>query len=126
MYFIDALDQMIVRKFTNYRTQVYLKKNSNKAGIIAPAARSGPLFKFYSILTGRQLFAKDNSTLINSMAAQRVTAIAHGNPVAVRQTVLREMWNSLSDTEKVHWDEMAEAGTGDIEKCPQSCSPHFL
>ncbi|KAJ7857941.1 hypothetical protein B0H14DRAFT_3637466 [Mycena olivaceomarginata] len=107
---------MIVRKFTNYRTQVYLKKNPDIVGTPQAPSATGPLFKFSSLLTGRQLFARDNSENINSAAAQRLTATGHENPAAVYQTVLKEMWDALSNDEKLHWDKMAEAESGDIEK----------
>ncbi|KAJ6596395.1 hypothetical protein DFH09DRAFT_1407599 [Mycena vulgaris] len=117
--------KMIVRKFTNYRTQVYLKSNPN-AGITSPSSHSGPLFKFSSVLTGRQLFAKDNSATINSTAAQRLASMGHNNPAAVYQTVLKELWDSLSDDDKCHWEEMADTGTGDIEKFLQLFPPILL
>jgi hypothetical protein len=65
------LPKMIVRKFTNYRTQVYLK-NSETLTPPQPPSPTGPLFKFSSVLTGRQLFAKDNSASINSAAPKVV------------------------------------------------------
>jgi hypothetical protein len=63
-----------------------------------------------------QLFARNNSENINSAAAQRLTTTGHENPAAVYQTVLKEMWDALSNDEKLHWDKMAEAESGDIEK----------
>jgi hypothetical protein len=107
---------MIVRKFTNYRTQVYLKNKPDVGGTPQPPSPTGPLFKFSSLLTGRQLFAQENSEAINLAAAQRLIATGHNNPGAIYQNVLKEMWDALSNDDKLHWDEMAEAGSGDIER----------
>ncbi|KAF7372610.1 hypothetical protein MVEN_00124000 [Mycena venus] len=115
--------EMIVRKFTNYRTQVYLKKDRGIVGTPQPPSPTGPLFKFSSLLTGRQLFAQKNSEEINFTAAQRLTATGHNNTAAIYQTVLKEMWDVLSADEKLHWDEMAEAGSGDIEKNQREFRP---
>ncbi|KAJ7718619.1 hypothetical protein B0H14DRAFT_3521619 [Mycena olivaceomarginata] len=114
---------MIVRKFTNYRTQVYLK-NSETLTPPQPPSPTGPLFKFSSVLTSRQLFAKDNSASINSAAAQLLTAKGHGTLVSAYQSVLKKTWDALASNEKTRWEERAAAGTGDIEKnqaefCPK-------
>jgi hypothetical protein len=84
------LAKMIVRKFTNYRTQVYLK-NSETFTPPQPPSPTGPLFKFSSVLTDRQLFAKDNSASINSVAAQLLTAKGHGTLAPAYQSVLKKM-----------------------------------
>ncbi|KAJ7443176.1 hypothetical protein B0H11DRAFT_2204253 [Mycena galericulata] len=76
----------------------------------------GPLFKFSSVLTGRQRFAKDNSVSINSTAAERVASTGHSSPAAVYQTVLKERWNALLDEDKKHWEELADREQGDIDR----------
>ncbi|KAJ7721361.1 hypothetical protein B0H16DRAFT_1473889 [Mycena metata] len=104
---------MIVRKFTNYRNQVYLK---NRPSAPTPSVIGGPLFRFSSELTGRQLFAKDNSTLINSTAAARITTAGHGSLAAVYQTVLRELWDALPESKQLEWGQRAEEGMGDTDQ----------
>ncbi|KAJ7795498.1 hypothetical protein B0H14DRAFT_3495902 [Mycena olivaceomarginata] len=96
---------MIVRKFTNYRTQVYLKKNPDIVGSPQAPSATGPLFKFPPSLPA-----------VNSLRGTT-------NPAAVYQTVLKEMWDALSNDEKLHWDKMAEAESGDIEKNQKEFRP---
>ncbi|KAJ6471172.1 hypothetical protein DFH09DRAFT_1373387 [Mycena vulgaris] len=108
--------EMIVRKFTNYRTQVYLKQNPHSTTSEPDRSESAPLFRFSSVLTGRQLFAKENSEAIKLAATQHLTSTGHGSLAASYQMVLKERWDELSDNDHLHWEEMAEAGTGDIEK----------
>ncbi|KAJ7069030.1 hypothetical protein B0H15DRAFT_957958 [Mycena belliarum] len=93
--------EMIVRKFTNYRNQVYRKQN--------------PVSSTTSPTPHSPLFAKENGAALNSAAAQRVTSTGHGSLVAAYQLALKERWDGLSDVEKTHWDDLAAAGTGDIE-----------
>ncbi|KAJ6582632.1 hypothetical protein DFH09DRAFT_1309580 [Mycena vulgaris] len=105
--------KMIVRKFTNYRTQVYLKHNPVSAAMSGPPG-SGPLFRFSSVLTGRQLFAKENSAIINTAAKQRVATLGHGSVAGFYQSVLKERWDALDDEDKLEWQERAEEGAGDM------------
>lgn len=112
-----SLGQMIVRKFTNYRNQVYLK---NRPPAPIPSVIGGPLFRFSSGLTGRQLFAKDNSTLINSTAAARIATADHGSLAAVYQTVLRELWDALPESKQLEWGQRAEEGMGDTDQYASS------
>ncbi|KAJ6484790.1 hypothetical protein C8R45DRAFT_1098938 [Mycena sanguinolenta] len=116
------LFEMIVRKFTNYRNQVYLKDIGN-VGKPEPPSPTGPLFKFSSLITGRQLFVRTNSEAINLAASQRLTESGQNNPGAVYQTVLRERWDALSIEDQHHWGEMAAAGSGDTEKNQQEFRP---
>ncbi|KAJ7489748.1 hypothetical protein B0H11DRAFT_2278403 [Mycena galericulata] len=95
---------------------VYLKRNPEASEPSRSASPSGPLFKFSSVLTGRQRFAKDNSVSINSTAAERVASTGHSSPAAVYQTVLKERWNALLDEDKKHWEELADREQGDIDR----------
>ncbi|KAJ6563366.1 hypothetical protein DFH09DRAFT_1082420 [Mycena vulgaris] len=75
---------------------------------------SGPLFRFSSVLTGRQLFAKENSAIINTAAKQRVATLGHGSVAGFYQSVLKERWDALDDEDKLEWQERAEEGAGDM------------
>ncbi|KAJ6476580.1 hypothetical protein DFH09DRAFT_1108876 [Mycena vulgaris] len=54
--------------------------------------------------------------LLPSDAAARVSATNHGSLAAVYQTMLKEQWNVLFEEDQLHWEEWAEAETGDVEK----------
>ncbi|KAJ7688000.1 hypothetical protein B0H17DRAFT_1135845 [Mycena rosella] len=63
--------EMIVRKFTNYRHQVYLKSGEGQQSIGSGSTtltikKFNPLVKFSSLITGRQLFAKDHHDTLRS------------------------------------------------------------
>lgn len=104
--------QMIVRKFTNYLHQVYLKSHPNES---SPSAimKNNPLLKFSTILTGRQMFARDAHDTVMAAVRQRVRDTG-ANEVAMYQTVLKEMWDSFSSEQKSEWDAKADDEPGDI------------
>ncbi|KAJ7236501.1 hypothetical protein C8J57DRAFT_1530053 [Mycena rebaudengoi] len=108
--------ERIVRKFGNYRNHVYLKQNPDSPTVQPPPSKGLPLLKFSSVLTDRQLFAQENNADITSTSAGRAAQTSHGRVNAVYQTVLKEMWDALSDGEKNMWDAKADEGAGDVER----------
>ncbi|KAJ7501382.1 hypothetical protein B0H11DRAFT_1908249 [Mycena galericulata] len=111
------LSQMIVRKFTNYRNQVYLKSDATQLSLpVSNLKKSNPLLKFSSLMTGRELFARDNNESIAAAVTRRSLDTGNKNSAAVYQTILKEKWDSLSGENQVHWSSMAEAEAGDVAK----------
>ncbi|KAJ7020447.1 hypothetical protein C8F04DRAFT_1196613 [Mycena alexandri] len=110
--------EMIVRKFTNYRNQIYLKSESAATATmsVAQVKKANPLLRFSSLMTGRELFAVDNYKSILHAAKQRASDTNSKNPAAAYQTVLKEQWDALSGEDQAHWNELAEAQGGDIGK----------
>ncbi|KAJ7794035.1 hypothetical protein B0H14DRAFT_3159312 [Mycena olivaceomarginata] len=108
--------EMIVRKFTNYRNQVYRK---SATAIPTPALanrKANLLLKFSSITSGRQQFAKENSESITAAAHQRLLDTNNKSLAAVYQNVLKERWDSLSGEEQLDWNERAEKEAGDTSQ----------
>ncbi|KAJ6494976.1 hypothetical protein DFH09DRAFT_1376649 [Mycena vulgaris] len=103
---------MIVRKFTNYFHQVYKKSHSESLPPIA--VKGNPLLKFTSVLSGRQMFARDMHGSIIDVSRQRASDTGE-NEAAAYQHVLKGMWDALSSDEKSEWDAKAEDECGDIE-----------
>ncbi|KAJ7303094.1 hypothetical protein DFH08DRAFT_825945 [Mycena albidolilacea] len=103
----------IVRKFTNYFNNVY-KRSHEEEPSASVLIKSNPLLRFTSILSGRQLFARESHNDIHKRSAQRITDTGVNEAVAY-QVVLKEMWDGLSTEEKSDWDSQAEDETGDIE-----------
>ncbi|KAJ7429372.1 hypothetical protein B0H11DRAFT_2145763 [Mycena galericulata] len=108
--------EMVVRKFTNYRTQVYLKRNPTSE--TSRSSRKGiPLLHFSSLLTARQFFARDNNASIHSEASTRLASAGGvGTLGALYQTVLKEKWNALDEDSKEGWQSKAEKFAGNIEQ----------
>ncbi|KAJ7082801.1 hypothetical protein C8R44DRAFT_904781 [Mycena epipterygia] len=104
---------MIVRKYTNYLHQVYLKEHPESASAPSGLIKANLLLKAITILTGRQLFARNMHGAILAASKQRVLDKGT-NEVGIYQVVLKEMWDSLSSEEKSDWDEKAEDEWGDI------------
>lgn len=104
--------QMIVRKYTNYLHQVYYKEhpeNPSTSSII----RANLLLKLSTILSPRQVFARDMREDIAVISNQR--AIDEGtNEAGTFQLVLKEMWDALTDDERSEWEAKAEDECGDI------------
>ncbi|KAJ7922160.1 hypothetical protein B0H13DRAFT_2317763 [Mycena leptocephala] len=108
---------MIVRKFTNYRNQVYVKSDAKQASLpVSTLKKSNPLLKFSSLMTGRELFAHENNQSIDSAVKQRSLDTGNKNSAAVYQTILKEKWDSLSGEDQAVWNSMAEAEAGDVVK----------
>ncbi|KAJ7787451.1 hypothetical protein B0H14DRAFT_3163172 [Mycena olivaceomarginata] len=108
--------EMIVRKLTNYRNQIYRK---SATAIPTPALanrKANPLLKFSSITSGRQQFAKENSESITAAAHQRLLDTDNKSLAAVYQNVLKERWDSLSGEEQLDWNERAEKEAGDTSQ----------
>ncbi|KAJ7491640.1 hypothetical protein B0H11DRAFT_2008524 [Mycena galericulata] len=99
----NEVEEMVVRKFTNYRTQVYLKRNPTSE--TSRSSRKGiPLLHFSSLLTARQFFARDNNASIHSEASTRLASAGGvGTLGALYQTVLKEKWNALDEDSKEGW-----------------------
>ncbi|KAJ6470130.1 hypothetical protein C8R47DRAFT_1222763 [Mycena vitilis] len=103
----------IVRKFTNYFHQVYKKSHPEQEPSASALIKANPLLKFTSILSGRQVFARDVHDDILAASQQRV-ADTGANEAATYQVVLKEMWDDLSAEEKSDWDVKAEDEAGDV------------
>ncbi|KAK7045237.1 hypothetical protein R3P38DRAFT_2508308 [Favolaschia claudopus] len=110
--------EMIVRKFTNYRNQTYLKGNTNAVAAV-PNKKTNPLMKFSSILSGRQLFSRENKNSWSAAVEQRIRDTNTTNRGAVHQNILSEKWNALTDVDKAHWNDRAEAEAGNIQRNQQ-------
>lgn len=118
---------MIVRKFTNYRNQVYVKSDAKQASLpVSTLKKSNPLLKFSSLMTGRELFAHENNQSIDSAVKQRSLDTGNKNSAAVYQTILKEKWDSLSGEDQAVWNSMAEAEAGDVVKCVDASLFQFL
>ncbi|KAJ7714459.1 hypothetical protein B0H14DRAFT_3171430 [Mycena olivaceomarginata] len=108
--------EMIVRKFTNYRNQVYRKSATATPTPALANRKANPLLKFSSITSGRQQFAKENSESITAAAHQRLLDTDNKSLAAVYQNVLKERWDSLSGEEQLDWNERAEKEAGDTSQ----------
>ena len=109
--------EMIVRKFTNYRNQVYLKLPEHASLPTALSSKKGnPLLKFSSVLSGRQLFAQENSELLAAATKQRVLDTGHKSHAAVYQIILKERWDSLTCEQQSNWNDRAELEAGNIQQ----------
>ena len=111
---------MIVRKFTNYRNQVYLKSEGSQPSsttAVAQLKKSNPLLKFSSLMTGRELFAFDNYDGLLGAARQHALDTNSKSPAGVYQTILKEHWDALSVNDQAHWNQLAEAQGGDVGRC---------
>ncbi|KAK7005505.1 hypothetical protein R3P38DRAFT_2556888 [Favolaschia claudopus] len=108
--------EMIVRKFTNYRNQVYLKNNPATASSAISSMKKNPIMKFSSVLSGRQLFAQKNKTSFTADTEQRMKDTNNQNFGAVYQAILCHKWDSLTDEERKEWNDRAEAEAGDIQR----------
>ncbi|KAJ6490093.1 hypothetical protein C8R45DRAFT_929392 [Mycena sanguinolenta] len=116
--------EMIVRKFTNYRNQVYLKEEGNQPNLPPSAQKNNPLLKYSIMMTGRELFARDNHQSLSTAVKQRSLDTCNNNSAAVYQTILKERWDSLSgegqsgkilgDSEMLLFYGYCEASTGDL------------
>ncbi|KAK6977780.1 hypothetical protein R3P38DRAFT_2581088 [Favolaschia claudopus] len=107
--------QIVVRKFTNYRTQVYLKKADSTVAP-PPKHRGVPLLHFSSLLTARQLFAKENEGVLHSAAEERHAATGTGTVGSAYQTVLKEKWDALDSDARDEWQTRADKFGGDIHR----------
>jgi hypothetical protein len=106
---------MVVRKFTNYRTQVYLKA---KPGTGRTSKHKGvPLLHFSSLLTARQFFARENEASIHSEASARLASAGGvGTLGAIYQTVLKERWDALDVQLQDEWQSKADEFAGNVEE----------
>ncbi|KAJ7016367.1 hypothetical protein C8F04DRAFT_1281647 [Mycena alexandri] len=84
---------MIVRKYTNYLHQIYLKEHPE--------------------VPGRQLFARDLHSDIVAASKER-SANKGTNEAAAYQIALKSMWDVLDADEKADWEAKAEDECGDI------------
>ncbi|KAJ6548046.1 hypothetical protein B0H10DRAFT_2195526 [Mycena sp. CBHHK59/15] len=104
--------EMIVRKYTNYLHQVYKKAHPETVSA-SDIIKANPLLKFSSVLSGRQLFARDMHDEI--VAASKQHVIDKGtNEAGTYQTVLKTMWDGLDADKKIEWDARAEEECGDV------------
>ncbi|KAJ7939388.1 hypothetical protein B0H13DRAFT_2300661 [Mycena leptocephala] len=55
------------------------------------------ILRFSSVLTGRQLFAKENNAIINTTAKQRVATL----DTTVWPPSIKERWDALVDADKL-------------------------
>ncbi|KAJ7251018.1 hypothetical protein C8J57DRAFT_1520885 [Mycena rebaudengoi] len=107
--------QIIVRKFTNYRNNIYLKKKSPPTQTQSPT-KGASLVSFSSVLTGRQLFAREQADIINKAITERLATSEHTSTAAIYQSVLKEMWESLSLEDQETWKTKASNEAGDVAK----------
>ncbi|KAJ7231785.1 hypothetical protein C8J57DRAFT_1250915 [Mycena rebaudengoi] len=115
---------MIVRKFTNYRNQVYRKSPGHEMFSTAISSkRANPLLKFSSVLSGRELFAKTNSEFIDAATQQRVLDTGNKTHAAVYQTILKEKWDSLTGEQQSTWNAKAEEQASNIQQNQQEFAP---
>ncbi|KAJ7243461.1 hypothetical protein C8J57DRAFT_1525569 [Mycena rebaudengoi] len=103
---------IIVRKYTNYYHQVYKKDHPEEPSALT-IAKENPLLKFSSILSGRQMFARDTHDTILAASRQHI-ADSGTNQAATYQLVLKGMWDALSTEQKAEWDAKAEDECGDV------------
>ncbi|KAJ7359910.1 hypothetical protein DFH08DRAFT_801672 [Mycena albidolilacea] len=110
--------ERIVRKFTNYRNQVYDKAHKHEGSPPKPLdlKKANPLLKFSTLTTGRQLFADETHETTILLSKQRELDTGPSNPAALYQNILKERWDGLSAEEQAAWNKRAEANTGDVEK----------
>ncbi|KAK6988775.1 hypothetical protein R3P38DRAFT_3442894, partial [Favolaschia claudopus] len=110
-----AWHEIVVRKFTNYRTQVYLKKADSTVAP-SPKHRGVPLLHFSTLLTAWQLFAKENESVIHSAAEERHAAAGTGTVGSAYQTVLKEKWDTLDSDARDERQTRADKFGGDIHR----------
>lgn len=104
--------QMIVRKYTNYLHQVYKKAHPDRVSA-SNLIKANPLLKFRSVLSGRQMFAREMNDEI--VAASKQHVIDKGtNEAGTYQTVLKRMWDGLDADTKIEWEAKAEEECGDV------------
>ncbi|KAJ7814352.1 hypothetical protein B0H14DRAFT_2604222 [Mycena olivaceomarginata] len=110
--------ERIVRKFTNYRNQVYDKAHKHEGSPPKPLdlKKANPLLKFSTLTTGRQLFADETHETTILLSKQRALDTGPSNPAALYQNILKERWDALSAEEQAAWNKRAEANAGDVEK----------
>lgn len=106
--------QKIVRKFTNYRNQIYLKSDGASNTTPASVMKTNTLLKLSPLLTGRQLFAQEQQEAIAAGCKQRMLDTGHTSPAAVYQQILKERWDALSDEKKSEWNDRAHADAGNV------------
>lgn len=108
---------MIVRKFTNYRNQVYLKSpEAQSSAKLSDLKKNNILLKFSSIQTGRQLYASENHDAISTAAKIRALDTGNDNPGSVFNNILKERWDGLSGAAQVAWNDRADQQAGDVTK----------
>jgi hypothetical protein len=83
-----------------------------------------PLINFSTTLTGRELFAEEQRTVINTSVTQKLASSGHKNAAAVYQTVLKDAWDALDPDDQQSWSTKAKAKSGDIAQyvLPLICS----
>ncbi|KAJ7759509.1 hypothetical protein B0H16DRAFT_1456787 [Mycena metata] len=92
---------MIVRKFTNYRNQTYLKQPEHASLLPAiESKKANPLLKFSSVVSGRQLFAQENEESLNAASKKRVLDSGSQSFAGVYQVILKDRWDSLTGEEQ--------------------------
>ena len=106
---------MIVRKFTNYRNQVYLKSAEGSPSTLS-IKKGNPLLKFASVPTGRQLFAQESHDSITSAAKKRALSTGEKNSAALYQQILKDRWDALSVEDQSAWNDRAETDAADVAK----------
>ncbi|KAJ6479797.1 hypothetical protein C8R45DRAFT_1101243 [Mycena sanguinolenta] len=109
----------IVRKFTNYRNQVYPKLATAGNAPALTNLKANPLLKFASIMSGRQLFADENSELLKVASHQRMADTKNKSPGAVYQNVLKEHWDALTPEEQAVWNDRAEKDATNVAENQQ-------
>ncbi|KAK7022526.1 hypothetical protein R3P38DRAFT_2532893, partial [Favolaschia claudopus] len=67
-------------------------------------------------LTARQLFAKENESVIHSAAEERHAAAGTGTVGSAYQTVLKEKWDALDSDARDEWQTRADKFGGDIHR----------
>ncbi|KAJ7739121.1 hypothetical protein B0H16DRAFT_1463993 [Mycena metata] len=103
---------MIVRKYTNYLHQIYLKEHPETPSASANI-KANPLLKFSSAPSGRQLFARELHSEIIEASKARI-ANQGTNEAAAYQIELKSMWDALDTDEKVDWEAKAEDECSDV------------
>ncbi|KAJ7663718.1 hypothetical protein DFH06DRAFT_1324234 [Mycena polygramma] len=111
--------EMIVRKFTNYRNQVYLKSAEAQDTLAVRTKKANPLLKFSSVTSGRQLFAREKEEEINAACKERLLDTGHNSPAGVYQIILKEKWDGLTGEDQSAWNARAEQEAGNISQNQQ-------
>lgn len=104
--------QMIVRKYTNYLHQIYRKDHPEHPSA-SEIIKANPLLKFRSVLSGRQLFARDMHEDVIQVSKQHVVNKGSSEAGAY-QTAFKTLWDGLSAEEKSEWEGKAEEECGDV------------
>ncbi|KAJ7442116.1 hypothetical protein B0H11DRAFT_1932617 [Mycena galericulata] len=105
--------EMIVRKYTNYLHQTY-RKTHPETPSPSEVIKANPLLKFSSVLSGRQLLARDMHEDIMDSSRKHVTDKGT-NEAAAYQTIVKQMWDALTAEEKSEWETKAEDECGDVK-----------